>query len=88
LLGSDEVVCAALSRVSGSIQTWKVDFLLEWHKTEIASRLHGPVVDHGAYKLAMVHVVAELQIGFAVVDENMRVDESSEQLNMICCFDT
>jgi hypothetical protein len=54
--------------LSGSIQTWKVDFLLELHKTEIASRLHGPVVDHGAYKLAMVHVVAELQIGFAVVD--------------------
>ncbi len=54
---------------------------------EIASRLHGPVVDHGAYKLAMVHVVAELKIGFAVVDYNMKVDESSEQLNMICCFD-
>ena len=58
--------------------------LLEWHRTELASCFQGPVVEHWAYNLAIVHVAAELQTGFAVVDLNMEVDKSAEMLNMTC----
>ena len=60
---------------------------MEWHRTEIASCLQGPVVEHRAYNLAIVHVVAEIQIGFAGVDLNMKVDKCFELSTMIGCLD-
>ena len=54
--------------LSSLIHAWKVEVLQETRSMEIASCLHGFVEEHSTHNLAIVHVVAELRIGFAVVD--------------------
>ena len=49
---------------------------------EIASGIHGFVEEHSTHNLAIVHAVADLRIGFAIVDQNLKIDESAERMKM------